>query len=66
MAIAGHLTPRRSGALAALARAKRLVLTHLYPPVETVDIRSAVAMEYAGPVSVARDGDRFEIVRGRP
>lgn len=66
MAIAGHLTPRRSGALAALARAKRLVLTHLYPPVETVDIRSAVAIEYAGPVSVARDGDRFEIVRGTP
>ena len=66
MAIAGHLTPRRAGALAALARAKRLVLTHLYPPVETVDIGSAVAMEYAGPVSVARDGDRFEIVRGRP
>lgn len=63
MAIAIHLTPRRAGALAQRARAKRLVLTHLYPPVETVDIRAEVAAEYAGPVSVARDGDRFEIVR---
>lgn len=59
MAMALHLTPRQAGALAARAHAKRLVLTHLYPPVETVDIVAEAGLEYPGPISVAADGDRF-------
>jgi ribonuclease BN (tRNA processing enzyme) len=65
MAIPEHLTPRRAGALAARAKARRLVLTHLYPPVEAVDVRSEVSAEYGGPVTIARDGDRFEVLRWR-
>lgn len=61
MAMAIHLTPAGAGALAARARAKRLVLTHLYPPVEGVDILGAVGAVYGGPAVVAGDGDRFEI-----
>jgi len=61
MAMAIHLTPASVGALAARARAKRLVLTHLYPPVEGVDILGAVGAVYRGPAVVARDGDAFEI-----
>lgn len=60
-AISGHLTPRSAGKLASAAGAKRLVLTHFYPPVEQVDVRAAVARTYAGPVALAGDGDRFEI-----
>ena len=60
-AISGHLTPRSAGKLAKAAGAKRLVLTHFYPPVEQVDVRAAVAREYQGPVTLAGDGDRFEI-----
>ena len=56
MAIREHLTPRQAGALAAQAAAKRLVLTHFYPPVETVDIAAEVAELYAGPVACATDG----------
>lgn len=56
MAIPTHLTPRQVGALAALAHAKRLVLTHFYPPVESVDIAAEVAERYTGPVVVATDG----------
>ena len=56
MALREHLTPRQCGALAARAHAKRLVLTHFYPPVETVDIVSEVAELYAGPVVLATDG----------
>jgi ribonuclease BN (tRNA processing enzyme) len=63
-AMAIHLTPASAGELAARARAKRLVLTHLYPPVEGVDIPAAVAKIYRGPVVVAGDGDRFEIADG--
>ncbi len=60
-AIAGHLTPRSAAQLARTAQAKRLVLTHFYPPVEAVDIRAEVARVYAGPVALASDGDRFTI-----
>lgn len=56
MAIREHLTPRQVGALAAQARARRLVLTHFYPPVEAVDIGAEVAEHYAGPTIVATDG----------
>jgi ribonuclease BN (tRNA processing enzyme) len=61
MALDIHLTPRSAGALAHRAQAKRLVLTHLYPPVEDVDIPAEVRREYAGPVAVAEDGSRFTV-----
>jgi ribonuclease BN (tRNA processing enzyme) len=60
-ALAMHLTPRQAGALAARAQAKTLVLTHLYPPVEAVDIVAEAASAYGGPIVVARDGDRFTV-----
>lgn len=60
-ALAMHLTPRQAGELAARVEAKTLVLTHLYPPVEAVDIRAEVASVYRGPVAIARDGDRFTV-----
>jgi ribonuclease BN (tRNA processing enzyme) len=56
-----HLTPERAGDLAQTARARRLVLTHFYPPVETTDAARAAATRFDGPVTAARDGDRFTI-----
>jgi ribonuclease BN (tRNA processing enzyme) len=61
MAIDGHLTPERAGELAKAAHAKRLVLTHFYPPVETSDPAAIAAQHFGGPVTAARDGDRFVI-----
>ncbi len=46
--VEGHLTPATVGRLAADAAARRLVLTHLYPPAERVDVRAAVARATAG------------------
>ena len=56
-----HLTPAMAGELAARAGAKRLVLTHFYPPVEAVNIEAAVAAVFHGPVTLANDGGRFAV-----
>ncbi|HET7631532.1 MAG TPA: ribonuclease Z [Gemmatimonadaceae bacterium] len=56
LAIPEHLTPERCGELAADAVPGHLVLTHLYPPVEDVDIARVVAARYTGPVTIAHDG----------
>ena len=63
MAIPSHLTPEQVGRLARLARARRLVLTHFYPPVERTDVRAAVAREYDGYVALAHDGATFDIIQ---
>ena len=61
MALDIHLTPERAGELAQAAAAKRLVLTHFYPPVETPDPARGAATRYTGPVTAAHDGERFTI-----
>lgn len=61
LAVKGHLTPREVGALAAIAKPTRLVLTHFYAPVEAVDIASEVAEHFAGPVVLATDGWSTEV-----
>ena len=61
MAVATHLTPEQVGSLAATAHPKLLALTHLYPPVEQIDIRAAIAAHHAGPVVVAHDGWSTEL-----
>ncbi len=60
MAIVEHLTPEQCGEMARLAEPGALVLTHLYPPVESVDITALVAAKYSGPLVVAHDGWRTE------
>jgi ribonuclease BN (tRNA processing enzyme) len=61
MAIAEHLTPEQCGEMARLAEPGRLVLTHLYPPVESVDIAALVAATYSGPLVIAHDGWRTDL-----
>ena len=60
MAMREHLTPRQAGQLAAQAVARRLVLTHFYPPVDVVDILGDVAQYYTGPTVLATDGWSIE------
>ena len=56
MAIPEHLTPEQCAEIARLAEPKRLALTHLYPPVESVDIAGVIGSQYDGPVVIAHDG----------
>jgi ribonuclease BN (tRNA processing enzyme) len=55
MKVPGHLTPSEAGRLARLAGVKKLVLTHLYPPMEEVDIAVSVGGHFPGEVIRARD-----------
>ena len=56
LAIPSHLTPEQCGMLAAIARPRTLALTHLYPPLEEIDVRAAVATRFGGDIVVATDG----------
>jgi ribonuclease BN (tRNA processing enzyme) len=61
MAVESHLTPEQAGELAREAGARQLVLTHFYPPVENSDPARVAGGRFGGPVTAARDGDRFTI-----
>ncbi len=56
-----HLTPASAGTLARKAGARRLVLTHFYPPIEGANPAAAAAQVFKGPVVAAKDGDRFTV-----
>ena len=55
MKVGGHMTPTEAGRAARLSGAKKLVLTHLYPPMEDVDIAAAVGREFGGEIVIASD-----------
>lgn len=57
----GHLTPSLAGEMAQKAGVRRLVLTHIYPMCDTVDIVSQCRSAYDGTVQVAEDLMRIEV-----
>jgi len=60
---AGHLSPRWAGRLAREAGCRRLLLTHLYPACDAVDVAAACRKEYDGDILVAEDLMRLRITR---
>lgn len=57
-----HMSPREVGLLAARARVKALVLTHIAIPDDHIeDARRTIAALYKGPIRFAADLDRFVI-----
>jgi len=61
MKLPGHLTPSLAGSIAAKAEAKKLILTHLYPACEAVDLITQTRKTYEGPVVVAEDLMNVEV-----
>ncbi|WAC07748.1 MAG: MBL fold metallo-hydrolase [Thermodesulfobacteriota bacterium] len=51
----GHITPTEVGQIATQAQVKKVVLTHLYPPCEQVDVVSQVKEHFGGEVIRAED-----------
>jgi ribonuclease BN (tRNA processing enzyme) len=59
--VKGHLSPSLAGRIASESRCKRLVLTHLYPVCETIDVKTQCAQTYSGPTEIAQDFMRFQV-----
>lgn len=51
----GHLIPSEVGRIAQQAKAKRLILTHFYPPCEHADMVGQAAATFHGDVAMAQD-----------
>ena len=56
MAVPIHLTPSQTAALATAAEPGMLVVTHMYPPLEGIDLRAELGARWAGPTVIAADG----------
>ncbi len=62
--IDSHMTPSRVAMLARLARPGRLLVTHVYPQLERLDLASLIRDGgWDGPVMLARDGMRLQVDR---
>ncbi|HDD35710.1 MAG TPA: MBL fold metallo-hydrolase [Candidatus Desulfofervidus auxilii] len=57
----GHLTPDLAGKLANSSKVKYLLLTHIYPECDTVDIAAECRKYYKGPLFIAQDLLRIKI-----
>lgn len=59
--VPGHLTPSGVSRIASEAGVERVVLTHIYPAAERLDLISEVGRGYDGEVIVAKDGLKFQV-----
>jgi len=59
--VPGHLTPSLAGDMATRAQVKKLVLTHLYPECDRVDLRAQCRKTYQGPLVIAEDLMKIEV-----
>lgn len=59
--VPGHLTPSGVARIASEANVERVVLTHIYPAAEELDLVAEVSQGYDGEVILAGDGLRFEV-----
>jgi len=59
--VPGHLTPGGVARIAREARVERVVLTHIYPPADALDLGQEVGRGFEGEVLVAEDGLVFSV-----
>jgi ribonuclease BN (tRNA processing enzyme) len=63
--VEGHLTPRLAARMAREADARRLLLTHFYPPADEVDVAAQAREEFAGEVILAEDLEKVSFLLDR-
>jgi ribonuclease BN (tRNA processing enzyme) len=59
--VPGHLTPSGVARIASKAEVRRVILTHIYPPADALDLVEEVGHGYEGEIVVAEDGLKFSV-----
>ncbi len=59
--VPGHLTPPEAGLIATRAGVHSLVLTHLYPECDQVDMIAQCRQNWSGPLALAEDLMRIDL-----
>jgi ribonuclease BN (tRNA processing enzyme) len=59
--VPGHLTPSSAARIASEAGVERVVLTHIYPAADELDLPAEIGRGYDGEVVVAKDGLKFSV-----
>ena len=59
--VEGHLTPSEAGEIARRSGARRVVLTHFYPPCDEADMLGELRRTYDGEAFLAEDGMRLTV-----
>jgi ribonuclease BN (tRNA processing enzyme) len=59
--VPGHLTPEEAGRLAWEADVPRLVLDHIYPTGDAVDLGTEAGRSFSGQIIIAEDGLRLQV-----
>ncbi|OGP55933.1 MAG: hypothetical protein A2162_04975 [Deltaproteobacteria bacterium RBG_13_52_11b] len=59
--VEGHLTPSLAGRIAQESQCRKLLLTHLYPVCDRVDIVQECRRTYQGPIVLSEDLMKIEI-----
>ena len=59
--VPGHLTPSGAARIASEAEVEKVVLTHVYPAADRLDLVAEVGRGYSGEVVVAGDGLKLEV-----
>jgi ribonuclease BN (tRNA processing enzyme) len=57
----GHLTPSGTARIAREAGVERVVLTHIYPSADALNLTQEVGRGYEGEIVVAEDGLKFSV-----
>ena len=60
-----HLTAGEAGKIARLAKAKNLVVKHLYPVCDDYDMKSLISEEYDGNIIISEDLMELELSHGK-
>ena len=59
--VPGHLTPSSAARISSEAGVERVVLTHIYPAADELDLPAEIGSKYDGEVIVAKDGLKFSV-----
>ena len=59
--VPGHLTPGAVARMASESGVRQVVLTHIYPAADALDLPAEVGRGYDGEVFVAQDGSKFSV-----